>query len=227
MWAIAKKELKSYFLSPIGYIYIGGFLLTCSIFFYLYILNYQSVMLSEMFGSATTVATFIIPILTMRMFAEEKRSGTEQILLTSPRSVTQIVLGKFIAAAIIVLISTLLTLMYLIILSFFGKPPIASNLVAIFGFSLLLIAYVSLGMFISSLVENQVVAAIISVAVSFIIWFMPSFAPATQPYSLVYAFWSSFINGTISPAGIVLLLSFSVLFVIFTIMVIQRRKLVK
>ena len=117
MWAIIKKEFKSYFLSLIGYIYIGIFLLTCSLFFYLDIFAYQSVEFSYMFGSAATILTFIVPILTMRMFSEERKSGTEQLLLTSPRSVTEIVLGKFFAACLVVLISTLLTLIYYIILT--------------------------------------------------------------------------------------------------------------
>ena len=104
MWAIAKKEFKQYFLSPIGYIYIGIFLLTCSLFFYLDLFNYQSAEFASMFGSVATILTFIVPMITMRMFAEERKNGTEQLLLTSPRSVTQIVLGKFIAAAFVVLI---------------------------------------------------------------------------------------------------------------------------
>ena len=108
MWAIVKKEFQSYFLSPIGYIYIGIFLLMCSIFFYLDIFAYMSTDFTYMFGSASTVLTFIVPLITMRMFSEERKNGTEQLLLTSPRSVTSIVLGKFIAAALVVLLSVVL-----------------------------------------------------------------------------------------------------------------------
>ena len=104
MWAIIKKEFKSYFLSPVGYIYIGVFLLMCSIFFYLDVFAYLSTDFPYMFGSAATILTFIVPLLTMRMFSEERKNGTEQLLLTSPRSVTSIVLGKFIAAALVVVV---------------------------------------------------------------------------------------------------------------------------
>ena len=142
MWAIMKKEFKSYFLSPIGYVYIGIFLLTCSLFFYLDIFSYQSTEFYSMFGTAATILTFIVPILTMRMFSEERKTGTEQLLLTSPRSVTSIVLGKFFAACLVVLISTIATLMYYLILLRFGKPNFGSSIVAILGFSLLVIAYV-------------------------------------------------------------------------------------
>ncbi len=227
MWAIVKKELKNYFLSPIGYVYIGIFLLTCSLFFYLDIFQYASTDFANMFGSSVTVLTFIVPILTMRMFAEERKNGTEQILLTSPKSITQIVLGKFFAAALVVIMSTLLTLMYFGILSYFGEPHIASSLVAILGFSLLSIAYVSFGMFASSITENQIVAAVISVGFFLLSWFLPNMITKAGTFSLMYAFYGSFMNGTISITNTVLLLSFTVMFILFTMIVIQKRKLVK
>ena len=227
MWAIIKKEFKSYFLSPIGYIYIGVFLLTCSIFFYLDVFTYLSTDFPYMFGSAVTILTFIVPLVTMRMFSEERKNGTEQLLLTSPRSITQIVLGKFVAAALVVVVSVLLTLIYFGILSYFGEPQLGKSLVAILGFALLAIAYVSFGMFASSLTENQIIAAVISVAFFMISWFLPGFSSAFVNFSLMDAFYMSFVNGTISIQNLVLLLSFTVLFIIFTIMVIQRRKSVK
>ena len=227
MGAIFKKELKAYFLSPIAYIYIGIFLLTCSLFFYLDIFNYQSTDFANMFGSAATILTFIVPIITMRMFAEERKNGTEQLLLTSPRSVTSIVLGKFFATSCVVLVSTLLTLMYFVILTFFGAPHLGSSLVAILGFSLLAIAYVSFGMFASSITENQVIAAVISIGAFMLLWFLPSMLPALNDYSLMYAFYTSFMSGTIALKDLTLLLSFSAMFTIFTIMIIQRRKSVK
>lgn len=227
MWAIVKKEFKSYFLSPIGYIYIGIFLLMCSIFFYLDIFAYMSTDFTYMFGSASTVLTFIVPLITMRMFSEERKSGTEQLLLTSPRSVTSIVLGKFIAAALVVLVSVAATLMYYAILCYFGEPQLGKSLVAILGFALLALAYISFGMFASSLTENQIIAAVISVAFFMISWFLPGFSSAFVNFSLMDAFYMSFVNGTISIQNLVLLLSFTVLFIIFTIMVIQRRKSVK
>ena len=227
MWAIIKKEFKSYFLSLIGYIYIGVFLLMCSIFFYLDVFTYMSTDFPYMFGSASTILTFIVPLITMRMFSEERKNGTEQLLLTSPRSVTQVVLGKFIAAALVVLVSVLLTLIYFGILCYFGQPQLGKSLVAILGFALLAIAYVSFGMFASSLTENQVVSAVITIAVFILLWFLPSFSSTFADFSLMEAFYESFYLGTISIKNLVLLVSFSALFVVFTIMVLQRRKSVK
>lgn len=144
MWAIVKKEIKSYFLSPIGYVFIGLFLAMCSLFFYLDVINYGSLQFENMFYSASTVLTFIVPILTMRMFAEERKLGTENLLYTSPIRVTSIVLGKLIAGMIVILISEICTLFYLLILSFFGEIYLPTILITLLGFFLLSMAYLSI-----------------------------------------------------------------------------------
>lgn len=227
MWAIIKKEFKSYFLSPIGYIYVGVFILMCSVFFYLDIFAYMSTEFQYIFGSVSTILTFIVPLLTMRMFSEERKNGTEQLLLTSPRSVTSIVLGKFIAAALVVLVSIAFTLIYYIILCCFGAPQLGKALVSILGFALLAMAYVSFGMFASSLTENQIVSAVIAIGFFLLSWFLPSFSTVFSDFSLMQAFYGSFINGTIGLQNLMLLVSFTAVFIIFTIMVVQRRKSVK
>ena len=121
MLAIIKKELKSYFLSPIGWIYIGMFLTFCSLFFFTDIFRYKSSAFSDLFGITVSVLSVLIPILTMRTFAEERKNKTDQILLTAPISVREIVLGKFIGASIVVIISALSTFVYYFILMYFGK----------------------------------------------------------------------------------------------------------
>ena len=126
MWAIIKKEFKSYFLSPIGYIYIGIFLFITSLLFLVETFYVGSVEFNYMYSWTSLVITFTVPILTMRMFAEEKKTGTDQLLLTSPRSITQIVLGKYIAACAVVLVTMLVQFGYFIILTFFGEPQLAS-----------------------------------------------------------------------------------------------------
>ena len=227
MWAIIKKEVKSYFLSPIGYIFVGLFLAVYSIFFYLDVYYYGSTNFGNMFYSLTTIVTFLIPVLTMRLFAEEKKTGTEQLLLTSPRSVTAITLGKFFAALIVVLISEVLTFIYYGILMYFGDPNLVTALVTLFGFTLLASAYIAFGMFASSLTENQILAEILTTVVLLALWFLPNFIPTMQTFSLVNAFTSSFPAGTISLAAIVLLGSFTILFILLTMMVLQRKKSVK
>lgn len=134
MFAVLKKELKSYFLSPIGYVFIGLFLLMTSVFFYLDILSYGMSKFQNMFYSLATILTFITPILTMRMFSEEKKEGTDQLLFTSPRGITSIVFGKFLAAICVLLITELLTFIYYFILMYFGKPDFVSSIVTLGGF---------------------------------------------------------------------------------------------
>lgn len=226
MLAIIKKEVKSYFLSPIGYVFIGLFLAMCSVFFYLDIVQYGSTNFGYIFYSGSTILTFIIPILTMRMFSEERKNGTEQLLLTSPRSITSIVLAKFLSATIIFIISELFTLLYFFILMYFGTPHIQTTLVSLLGFLLLGMSYISFGMFVSSITENQIIAGVLTIGFFILTWFMPQFYTALSNFSLIYLF-DNFPMGVITIESLVLYASFIVLFILLTILVLQRRKSVK
>ena len=227
MWAIIKKEVKSYFLSPIAYIFIGLFLMMSSIFFYLDVYMFSSTNLQKMFYSVSTILTFIVPILTMRMFAEEKKSGTEVLLYTSPRSVTSIVLAKFLSATIVIIVCEICTLLYYFILMYFGNPHAISSFVTLFGFLLLAMSYISFGMFASSITENQIIAGVITMAGLIGLWFMPSFFAETANFSLINVFTNTFPKGMITVQGITLFISFTILFNILTILNISRRKSVK
>ena len=137
MWAVYKKELKSYFLSPIGYVVIGVLLFVCAVFFYLTTISYGSIDLGGLYFYAALYGFMIvIPILTMRMFAEERKNGTEQLLLTSPTSMFKVVIGKLIAALSVIIITLLISFMFFAIVSFFGEPNIIAILVAMLGFML-------------------------------------------------------------------------------------------
>lgn len=226
MWAIFKKEVKSYFLSPIGYVFIGLFLAMCSVFFYLDVINYGSLQFENMFYSAATILTFIVPILTMRTFAEERKLGTEQLLYTSPRSITSIVMGKFLASVFVVVITEICTLMYLVILYFFGTPHIQTVLVTLLGFLMLSMAYISFGMFASSITENQIIAGVLTIGFFIITWFLPNFSSVLSPLSLINMF-DKFPSGLIAMEEIVTYITFTVFFIILTIIVLQRKKAVK
>ncbi len=226
MFAIIKKELKSYLLSPVGYVFIGLFLLIFSIFFYVSIFQYRTINFENLFFNGATVLTFVTPVLTMRMFAEERKSGTEQLILTSPRSITSIVLGKFIAAGIIMLITEALTMMYFVILNYFGKPSLMVALSTLAGFFLLSLAYISFGMFASSITENQIVASVITIGAFLAMWFMPYVNDIFGLFSLISKF-ENFAYGIISVSEIITFISFTILFVLLTILTLQRRKSVK
>lgn len=226
MWSVIKKELKSYILSPIGYIFIGLFLIMFSIFFYLTIYQSQIVNFEYLFYNGATILTFITPILTMRMFAEERKNGTEQLLLTSPRSITSIVLGKFIAAAIIMLVTELCTFMYFGILKYFGNPSLIVAINTLAGFFLLSLAYISFGMFASSLTENQIVASVITIGVFIGMWFLPGINEIFGLFSLMDKF-EKYSYGLISIQDIITFVSFTLMFILLTIITLQRRKSVK
>ena len=225
MFAIMKKEFKSYFLSPIGYIFMGIFLFIFSIFFN-DIFNHGMTTFEYLFGNGATIITFFIPVLTMRMFSEERKAGTEQLLLTSPRSVTSIVLGKFFAAAGLILVTELITLGYLAILKYFADPSLLIAFTTILGFFLLSLAYISFGMFASSITENQIIAYIVSIVAFMAMWFLAGTNNFTQIFALIYKF-NYFYSGLINIPAIITYISFSILFIVLTIIMLQRRKSVK
>ena len=197
MFAVIKKEFKSYFLSPIGYVFIGLFLIM-----------------------------FIVPILTMRTFAEERKTGTEQLLLTSPLSITKVILGKFIAATLIVIITELCTFMYFGILCYYGVPHITTALATMLGFLLLAMSYISFGMLASSITENQIIAGVITIGFFILTWFLPQFSTVFTNFSLINMF-SKFPQGQIDIADTVTFISFTVACILLTAIVMQRRKSVR
>ena len=226
MFAVMKKELKSYLLTPIGYIFIGLFLLLFSVFFYISIFSYQSMNFEYLFYNGATILTFVAPVLTMGMFASERKTGTEQLILTSPRSITSIVLGKLLAAGVILIITELLTLMYFIILKCFGDPSLKVALTTLLGFFLLSLAYLSFGMFASSITESQIVAYFITTGAFLLMWFLPDINSSLQIFSLISMF-DKFPEGLITISEVVTFVSFAILFILLTIIVLQRRKSVK
>ena len=226
MFAVFKKEIKSYLLSPIGYIFIGLFLIMFSTFFFLTIFQSQVLNFEYLFYDGATILTFITPVLTMRMFSEERKNGTEQLVMTSPRSITSVVLGKFLAAAVMILITEAFTLMYFFILKYFGEPSLTVALSTLFGFFLLSLAYISFGMFASSLTENQIIACVLTIGVFIVMWFLPGFNENLAMFSLIQMF-DKFPTGVISISEIITFVSFAVLFILLTIVVLQRRKSVK
>lgn len=227
MWAVFKKELKSYFLSPIGYVVVGILLLVCTVFFYLTTVQYGSVDLGALYFYAVLYGFFIIiPILTMRMFAEERKNGTEQLILTSPVSIVGVVLGKFLAAMSVIAVALVVSFMYFGIVKYFGNPNFVVLLVTMLGFLLVAGAAISIGMFASSITENQVIAGILTIAFLIMSLFIPDLGKEFQMISIM-DFYEKFPTGVISLTEVVGAVSFAAMFIAFTIIVMQRRKLVK
>ena len=228
MWAVIKKEFKSYFYTPIGYIFIGVFLIAFSISFYFSVISSGNVNFEYIYYTLPTilVLAFIIPLLTMRSFSEERKTGTEQLLLTSPISITKVVLGKFIAALLIVIITELCTFMYFGILCHYGVPKLTTTFATLLGFLLFVMSYISFGMLTSSLTENQIIAAVSTIAIFVLAWLAPSISTKLTAISLIEKFYP-FATGVFPITETISLISITAMFVALTMVVIKRRKLVK
>lgn len=228
MWAIMKKEIKSYFFSPIGYVFIGTFIALASVFFYIFIWLRGTIEYSSLFYSTSELLTFTIAMLTMGMFAGERKNGTETLLFTSSRSITSIVLGKFLAALVVILITEVISLVYFVILCVFAGEltNVAETITVLIGFILLAISYISIGGFFSSLTENQIIAAITTIVALLGTWFLPNLWEPLNNLSPMNLF-QKFPQGMISIADTVGLLSITLLFTLLTITILQRRKSLK
>jgi ABC-2 type transport system permease protein len=188
---IAGKELRSLFVSPIAYVVLTGFLLLGGWFFFNFLfrfsylltvytglqnaeglqgLNLNEYVMAPLLHNLTIVLVIMIPLITMRAFAEEKRSGTYELLLTSPLTVTEIVVGKLFGAVAFIGIMILLTAIYPAILLLYGNPELGVIAAGYLGLFLLAAVFVSVGLLTSSLTENQIVAAVVCFVVLLLLY---------------------------------------------------------
>ena len=227
---IKMDNLSSMFRKSSLYIFttiIGIFLFVFSVFFYLTTIDFGTVNLGSLYYyTALYGLMIIVPILTMRMFAEERKTGTEQLILTSPVSMTGVVMGKLLAAITVICITLVISLGYFLIVDHFGSPNIAVVLVSILGYILISAAALSIGMFASSITENQIIAGIITIAFLIMSLFVQDLNNIFVNLAIMN-FYQDFPDGVISFKEVISLLAFTAMFTSFTIMVMQRRKLVK
>jgi ABC-2 type transport system permease protein len=182
-FTIAEKELQSYFVQPVAYVVMTVFVLLSGFFFFALLrrfdvlievygamqngaqlehLNLNQMVVEPLLHNMAIVLVILVPAITMRSFAEEKRSGTYELLLTAPLRTGEIVAGKFLAGAALVLIMIALSALFAVILVGFGNPEIGLMASGYLGLALLGVSFVAVGMFTSSLTQNQIIAAISS-----------------------------------------------------------------
>jgi ABC-2 type transport system permease protein len=233
--AIAQKEIRSYFASPIAYVVIGLFALLFG-WFYVAILNWfvqQGMQMSMGMGmgptsmnvnqqmirplllNMTVVLLFVLPMITMRTYAEEKRSGTIELLLTSPLTDMQIILGKFFGALTLYATMLLVTLIYVGVLFVFGTPEWKPIVTAYLGLLFMGGCFISVGLLISSLTRNQIVAGMLTFGVFLLLWvidWIGAFAgPAVEPivnYLSITQHFDDFAKGVIDTKHVVYYVSF-------------------
>jgi ABC-2 type transport system permease protein len=227
--AIARKELRAYFSSPIAYVVIGFFALMFGFFFYSLLLYFdrqslqasgQAVNVNEqflrpVFLNATVIFLFVLPLVTMRTYSEEKRSGTIELLLTAPLTDLQIILGKFLGAMGLYASMLAVTLVHVGLLFVFGNPEWRPVVTTYLGLLLMGGCFVSLGLLISSLTKNQIVAGMITFGVFLMLWvinWIASFmGPTTQQvlnYLSITDHLDDFTKGIIDTKHLVYYVSF-------------------
>ena len=231
--AMAGKELRGYFASPIGYVLVGFYALLFGWFFYTLVayferqsmqmasggpgsaLNVNQMLVSPLLMNATVIMLLVFPLITMRTYAEEKRSGTMELLLTSPITDLQIILGKFLGALALFAAMLAVTLVHMAVLFVYGNPewkPIATGYL---GLLLMGGSFLSLGLFISSLTKNQIVAGMITFSVFLLLWvinwvstFVGPTAQTVLNYLSITEHFDDFAKGIIDTKHVVYYLSF-------------------
>ncbi len=230
--AIAGKELRGYFASPIGYVLVGFYALLFGWFFYTLVaffdrqsmqmmggpggsLNVNQMLISPLLMNATVIMLLVFPLITMRTYAEEKRSGTIELLLTSPITDFEIIMGKFLGALGLFAAMLAVTLIHMGVLFLFGTPewkPIATGYL---GLLLMGGSFLSLGLFISSLTRNQIVAGMITFSVFLLLWvinwvstFVGPTAQTILSYLSITEHFDDFAKGIIDTKHVVYYFSF-------------------
>lgn len=232
MTAIYKREMQSYFTSPIGYVYICAYLFATALFFKMYMLDAGYSNVVYFFGGSLIIYMFLVPILTMRLFSEEKKTKTDQILLTSPVSVTGIVTGKFLAALSVYTIALIPTAVYIGFVGYYSSVSWGLTVGNYIGIFFLGMSFIAIGCFLSAVTESQVVAAVLSFTVLMSLYFLDTLATSINSVFLtkvisfisVYERYSDFTSGLFPLSSIVYYISVAVVFVFLTIRIIEKRR---
>ena len=232
MFAIFKRELRAYFTSPLGYVFLAIFYAFSGLFFYIFALSVGSTDISSVFLMMFMVLMIFVPLLTMRLLSEDKKQKTDQLTLTAPVSLLSIVMGKFLAAYAIFAIGVAVMPVYGFVMSTFATVswlPIWGNTV---GHLLLGGIFVSIGLFVSSLTENQMIAAIGGFFINLMILLMNTLTSALPSGFFrdvlssisVYSRYSQITNGIFSLSSLIFFISVIFIFLFLTVRVLEKRR---
>lgn len=246
MLAIYQKELRSYFINPVGYVYVGVFLAVAALLCCYTTLVQSSYDTQDYFTMLVYTFVILIPLLTMKLFAEERKQRTEQLLLTAPVTITQMVFGKYLAALTLFLGTLLVSCINLFPLYSFalaeraGAPyseihvgPITSEIVGcVIGIALMGAVFLAIGMFISSLTENQLSSAVVTIAVIFLMLVLNMVNEYIGSYVVrffvdwvsVMSRYLNFAYGMFDYAALLYYLSLTAIFIFLTIRVYEKRR---
>lgn len=237
MLAIYRREMGAFFTSGVAYVFLAVFYLLSGIFFFNGVISTGTTDTSAMFDSMFIIVMALIPILTMKLFSEEKKNKTDQGLLTAPIGLWEIVLGKFFAALTLFIIAESIIFVYSIILSFLGNVVWSTLLGNYFAMLFLGAAFIAVGIFISSLTENQMASAVVCLVVLFVIYLsemlvrdfenggvIKRFAYKAVTSFAFYSRYVEFTRGIFSLPGVLFFVSTAFLFNFFTVKVLEKRR---
>ncbi|MCR4409016.1 MAG: ABC transporter permease [Candidatus Saccharicenans sp.] len=250
IWSITKKELVSYFTSPIAYIVIAIFILLSGFFFYSLVwwfntqamqmaqnpyyfqqVNINQMVFAPLFHNLSIILLLMLPVVSMRLFSEEKKMGTEELLFTSPVSVIQIILGKYLASLVVLLAMLVLSAIPTIFTFIHGNPEPAPYLLGYLGLFLLGAAFLALGLFWSALTENQIVSAVLTFGTLLLFWVLSWAAYSARGlwqdvlnYLSFFEHFDGMTKGILDTSDLVYYLSFAFFGLFLTHSVIQFRR---
>lgn len=232
MLAVLKRELSAYFKAPIGYVFVAASFLFSGFFFWSFSLSMGSTDVAGVFQGMFYVYMLFVPILTMRLMAEDNRQKTDQLLLTAPVSLFGLVFGKFLSAYIIFLMGDVIMLIYGVVMSFFAEVNWAMIFGNFIALALVGAIFVASGLFISSLTESQMIAAIGSVALNLALMLITTLT-SVIPWKVVNNIITSlsifdryyeFTEGIFSLSNTFFFLSVTVIFMFLTVRVLEKRR---
>ena len=231
VWAVAQRELRSYFLSPLAYVVIALFLALAGYLFALILANGREASLRGLVQNVSVLYLFIVPAISMRLLAEEQRTGTVELLLTNPVQEWEIVTGKFLASILLVLVMLGLTLLFPLFLFVFGNPDRGPIITGYLGVFLQAAAFLAVGLWASSITQNQIVAALVSFALLLVLWLSENLGqflggPIGQivSYTSVINHFQSFPQGVIESKDVIYYLTLIVAGIVLSTLSLQSRR---
>lgn len=232
MTAILKREFQSYFTSAIGYVFLGVFYFFAALFFVSSNLAANTTSTSTFFTTLILTLVVLIPVLTMRLMCEEKKQRTEQLLLTSPVSLFGMVMGKFLAALSVFAMGLASVVLFSLTMAAFVSIDGAVILGNLVGLLLLASALISIGIFISSLTESQIISAVGSIFVILVLYLIGSFSSSVTNKIIaailsalsVSSRYTNFSMGIFNLGDAVYYLSIAAIFIFLTVRVLEKRR---
>ena len=232
MGAIYRREMQGYFYTPAAYVFMGVFLTLASIFFGITNLASRSSNLLELLGQLSYLWMLLSPILTMRLIAGERRQHTEQLLFSSPCSLSGMILGKFLAACTVLLLAVVSSMMYACVVAVYGKLYIGETAVGYLGLVLHGCAFIALDLFVSCFAKSQMTAVVLGFGVNLLVWMADVLASAVTIEAIsqaldfisLYRRFSPFVRGQLSLSSVMFYLLFITVMIFLSVRALDARR---